>query len=81
MAILPQSSTRWMGLWGRMYLGMAVRAWARGLSLVWGLYAVVYPWVGCAEIWLPDRMEGVSRDDPLWWSRVFPSTLVCSGRI
>ncbi len=31
VAMPPQSSTRWMGLWGRIYLGMVVR----GLVAVW----------------------------------------------
>jgi hypothetical protein len=27
--------------------------------------AVAYPWVGCAEIWLPGRLGRISRDVPL----------------
>ena len=32
VAMPPQSSTRWMGLRGRIYLGMFVRVWGEGVS-------------------------------------------------
>ena len=39
VAMPPQSSTsdRWMGLWGRMYFWMVIRAGVGGLSFVGGL--------------------------------------------
>ena len=32
VAMPPHSSTRWMGLWGRVDLGMVARAWDEGVS-------------------------------------------------
>ena len=42
VAMPPQSSTKWMGLWGRVYLGMfASGAGGRGVSLVEGIRVIV----------------------------------------
>jgi hypothetical protein len=52
VAMPPQSSTRCMGLWGRMYLGMFARAWGEGVSFGGDLEDIGIPGVGCAGIWL-----------------------------
>jgi hypothetical protein len=43
VAMPPQSSTRWMGLWGRMYLGMVKRGEDGGVSLGGGLRGLGFP--------------------------------------
>jgi hypothetical protein len=76
VAIPPHSSTRWMGLWGRMYLGMSARVSfggcleGRGGSLGGVLGGMAAGQTGKG---LMGRSAG--------GCRVVPSSPVCSGKI